>query len=45
VTARRLGKTFIDTAPSYAQGRSEEILGQVIEGRRGNDHAGNPLPW
>jgi aryl-alcohol dehydrogenase-like predicted oxidoreductase len=32
--AIRLGATFIDTAPSYAQGRSEEILGQVLEGRR-----------
>lgn len=28
------GATFIDTAPSYAQGRSEKILGQVLEGRR-----------
>jgi aryl-alcohol dehydrogenase-like predicted oxidoreductase len=28
------GVTFIDTAPAYASGRSEEILGRVLEGRR-----------
>ncbi len=32
--AIRVGVTFIDTAPAYAGGRSEEILGQVLEGRR-----------
>jgi aryl-alcohol dehydrogenase-like predicted oxidoreductase len=32
--AIRLGATFIDTAPSYAYGRSEEILGKVLQGRR-----------
>jgi aryl-alcohol dehydrogenase-like predicted oxidoreductase len=32
--AIRLGVTFIDTAPAYARGRSEKILGQVLEGRR-----------
>ncbi|WP_020577738.1 aldo/keto reductase [Actinopolymorpha alba] len=32
--AIRLGATFIDTAPAYAGGRSEEILGLALEGRR-----------
>lgn len=32
--AIRLGVTFVDTAPAYAAGRSEEILGRVLEGRR-----------
>jgi aryl-alcohol dehydrogenase-like predicted oxidoreductase len=32
--AIRLGATFIDTAPSYARGRSEEILGHALQGRR-----------
>lgn len=29
-----LGVTFFDTANSYSHGRSEEILGQIINGRR-----------
>ena len=29
-----LGLTFIDTAVTYAQGRSEELLGRALEGRR-----------
>ncbi|MFI1018486.1 aldo/keto reductase [Streptomyces sp. NPDC020965] len=32
--ALRLGATFIDTAPDYAGGRSEEILGVALQGRR-----------
>jgi aryl-alcohol dehydrogenase-like predicted oxidoreductase len=32
--AIRLGASFIDTAPAYAGGRSEEILGQLLDGRR-----------
>ncbi|WP_020576643.1 aldo/keto reductase [Actinopolymorpha alba] len=32
--ALALGCTFIDTAPPYADGRSEELLGEVLEGRR-----------
>jgi aryl-alcohol dehydrogenase-like predicted oxidoreductase len=28
------GATFIDTAPAYGGGRSEEILGRVLDGRR-----------
>ena len=28
------GATFIDTAPAYGSGRSEEILGRALEGRR-----------
>jgi aryl-alcohol dehydrogenase-like predicted oxidoreductase len=28
------GATFIDTAPAYAGGRSEEILGRALQGRR-----------
>ena len=29
-----LGVTFFDTANSYSHGRSEEILGEIIKGRR-----------
>jgi aryl-alcohol dehydrogenase-like predicted oxidoreductase len=29
-----LGSNFIDTAPPYALGRSEELLGEVLQGRR-----------
>jgi aryl-alcohol dehydrogenase-like predicted oxidoreductase len=29
------GVTFVDTAPCYGAGRSEEILGRALEGRRG----------
>ena len=29
-----LGVTFFDTANSYSRGRSEEILGETIKGRR-----------
>ena len=29
-----LGITFFDTANSYSRGRSEEILGEILEGRR-----------
>ena len=32
--AIRLGVTFVDTAPAYGGGRSEEILGRVLDGRR-----------
>lgn len=34
--ALTLGCTFFDTAPAYAGGRSEELLGQALEGRRGD---------
>jgi aryl-alcohol dehydrogenase-like predicted oxidoreductase len=29
-----LGINLIDTAPAYSQGRSEEIVGRALEGRR-----------
>ncbi len=29
-----LGMTFVDTAPAYGMGHSEEIVGKAIEGRR-----------
>ena len=32
--ALTLGCTFVDTAPAYGGGRSEELLGQALEGRR-----------
>jgi aryl-alcohol dehydrogenase-like predicted oxidoreductase len=32
--ALTLGCTFVDTAPTYGGGRSEELLGQALEGRR-----------
>jgi aryl-alcohol dehydrogenase-like predicted oxidoreductase len=32
--AIRVGCTFIDTSPVYAYGRSEQILGQALAGRR-----------
>jgi aryl-alcohol dehydrogenase-like predicted oxidoreductase len=32
--ALKLGCTFIDTAPAYGSGRSEEYLGRALEGRR-----------
>jgi aryl-alcohol dehydrogenase-like predicted oxidoreductase len=32
--ALRLGCTFIDTAPGYAHGRSEALIGRALEGRR-----------
>lgn len=32
--AANLGCTFIDTAPAYAGGRSEDFIGRAIEGRR-----------
>jgi aryl-alcohol dehydrogenase-like predicted oxidoreductase len=32
--ALRRGCTFFDTAPPYADGRSEEFLGRALEGRR-----------
>src|SRR4051794_2622044 len=32
--ALELGITFIDTADTYTQGRSEELVGQAIAGRR-----------
>lgn len=32
--AIRLGVTFIDTAPAYADARSEQVLGRALEGRR-----------
>jgi aryl-alcohol dehydrogenase-like predicted oxidoreductase len=32
--AIRLGVTFIDTAPAYAGGKSEQTLGRALEGRR-----------
>jgi len=32
--ALELGVTFIDTAPLYGLGRSEELIGQAIRGRR-----------
>lgn len=32
--ALRLGVTFFDTAPIYGRGRSEELLGEALEGRR-----------
>ncbi|MCF7927148.1 MAG: aldo/keto reductase [Candidatus Izimaplasma sp.] len=44
------GITFFDTAPNYAQGRSEEILGEALKGyedtvfintKVGHDHEGN----
>lgn len=33
--AIRLGCTFIDTSPIYAYGRSEQLLGRALRGRRG----------
>src|SRR5437016_3915384 len=33
-TALERGVTFIDTAAMYGQGRTEEILGQILQGRR-----------
>jgi aryl-alcohol dehydrogenase-like predicted oxidoreductase len=33
--ALALGCTFVDTAPAYGGGRSEALLGQALEGRRG----------
>jgi aryl-alcohol dehydrogenase-like predicted oxidoreductase len=33
--ALRFGCTFIDTAPGYARGRSEALIGRALEGRRG----------
>jgi aryl-alcohol dehydrogenase-like predicted oxidoreductase len=33
-TALELGVTFFDTAPGYASGRSETLLGAALEGRR-----------
>jgi aryl-alcohol dehydrogenase-like predicted oxidoreductase len=33
-TALDLGYTFLDTASSYGDGRTEEILGQAVRGRR-----------
>jgi aryl-alcohol dehydrogenase-like predicted oxidoreductase len=32
--ALTLGCTFVDTAPTYGGGRSEELLGQALQGRR-----------
>jgi aryl-alcohol dehydrogenase-like predicted oxidoreductase len=32
--ALRLGCTLFDTAPAYAEGRSEALLGRALEGRR-----------
>jgi len=32
--AIELGVTFIDTAPVYGRGRSEEVVGRALEGRR-----------
>lgn len=32
--ALALGCTFFDTAPAYARGRSEDLLGEALEGRR-----------
>ena len=34
-TALERGVNFFDTAPGYASGRSEELLGAALEGRRG----------
>lgn len=34
--ALNLGVTLFDTAPGYASGRSELILGEALEGRRGS---------
>ncbi|MDD4956198.1 MAG: aldo/keto reductase [Candidatus Omnitrophica bacterium] len=31
-----LGVNFIDTAPIYGDGRSEEVIGKAIEGKRGH---------
>ncbi len=33
-TALEGGVTFFDTAPGYGEGRSEEIMGRALEGRR-----------
>ena len=33
-TAMEAGVTFVDTAASYCQGRTEEILGRIMQGKR-----------
>lgn len=40
-----LGYTYFDTAPSYGDGRSEEIMGQALHGRRAEVVLATKTEW
>jgi aryl-alcohol dehydrogenase-like predicted oxidoreductase len=39
------GITYVDTAPSYGDGNSEEIYGEALAGRRGDVVLATKCPW
>jgi len=39
------GYNYFDTAPSYGEGRSEEVMGIALEGRRERVHAATTTEW
>ena len=40
-----LGYTYFDTAPSYGDGRSEEVMGEALEGRRSEVVLATKTEW
>ena len=43
--AVEVGINYFDTAPGYGHGRSEELLGQALEGQRGQVVVATKTPW
>lgn len=43
--AVEVGYTYFDTAPSYGDGRSEELMGLALEGRRDRVHVATKTAW
>jgi len=39
------GYNYFDTAPSYGEGRSEELMGMALEGRRSRVHVATKTAW
>ena len=39
-----LGMTFIDTAPAYGEGRSEEVVGNAVQGLRNRVFLATKVP-
>lgn len=40
-----VGYNYFDTAPSYGQGRSEQLMGQALEGRRQGVYLATKTAW
>src|SRR4051812_39285615 len=40
-----LGYNYFDTAPSYGEGRSEEVLGEALTGKRAQVYLASKTEW